>query len=49
MSRTAREARGELFPLIKRVNDDHDAVEIVSRYDNAVRCPLRTTRRYVKA
>jgi antitoxin YefM len=33
---TASEARKELFPLIKRVNDDHDAIEIVSKHGNAV-------------
>ena len=27
---TASEARKGLFPLIKQVNDDHDAVEIVA-------------------
>ncbi|MGW7294325.1 type II toxin-antitoxin system Phd/YefM family antitoxin [Streptomyces xiamenensis] len=36
MSITASEARKELFPLIKKVNEDHDAVEIVSRHGNAV-------------
>jgi antitoxin YefM len=36
MSITASEARRELFPLIKKVNEDHDAVEIVSRHGNAV-------------
>jgi antitoxin YefM len=36
MSITASEARKSLFPLIKRVNDDHDAIEIVSRHGNAV-------------
>jgi antitoxin YefM len=36
MSITASEARKELFPLIKRVNDDHDAIEIVSKHGNAV-------------
>lgn len=36
MSITASEARRELFPLIKQVNDDHDAVEIVSKHGNAV-------------
>lgn len=25
----------ELFPLIRKVNEDHDAIEIVSRYGNA--------------
>ncbi len=33
---TASEARKELFPLIKKVNEDHDAVEIVSKHGNAV-------------
>jgi len=33
---TASEARKGLFPLIKQVNDDHDAVEIVSKHGNAV-------------
>ena len=27
MSITASEARKSLFPLIKKVNDDHDAIE----------------------
>ncbi|SFB85384.1 type II toxin-antitoxin system Phd/YefM family antitoxin [Streptomyces aidingensis] len=36
MSITASEARRELFPLIKKVNEDHDAVEIVSKHGNAV-------------
>jgi antitoxin YefM len=36
MSITASEARRELFPLIKKVNDDHDAIEIVSKHGNAV-------------
>ncbi|MEV6820177.1 type II toxin-antitoxin system prevent-host-death family antitoxin [Nocardiopsis dassonvillei] len=36
MSITAGEARRSLFPLIKKVNDDHDAIEIVSRHGNAV-------------
>jgi antitoxin YefM len=36
MSITASEARKSLFPLIKQVNDDHDAIEIVSRHGNAV-------------
>jgi antitoxin YefM len=36
MSITASEARKELFPLIKQVNDDHDVVEIVSKHGNAV-------------
>lgn len=33
---TASEARKGLFPLIKKVNEDHDAVEIVSKHGNAV-------------
>jgi prevent-host-death family protein len=33
---TASEARRSLFPLTKRVNDGHDAAEIVSRHGNAV-------------
>jgi antitoxin YefM len=33
---TASQARRELFPLIKRVNDDQDVVEIVSKHGNAV-------------
>ncbi len=36
MSITASEARKELFPLIKKVNEDHDAIEIVSKHGNAV-------------
>ena len=36
MSITASEARRGLFPLIKQVNEDHDAVEIVSKHGNAV-------------
>lgn len=36
MSITAGQARKELLPLIKKVNDDHDAVEIVSKQGNAV-------------
>jgi antitoxin YefM len=36
MSITASEARRNLFPLIEQVNDDHTAVEIVSRRGNAV-------------
>lgn len=37
MSITVSEARKTLFPLIKRVNDDREAIEIVSRNgDNAV-------------
>ncbi|WNV82367.1 type II toxin-antitoxin system prevent-host-death family antitoxin [Umezawaea sp. Da 62-37] len=33
---TASEARRDLFALIKRVNDDREAVEIVSEHGNAV-------------
>jgi antitoxin YefM len=36
MSITASEARKGLFPLIKKVNEDHDAIEIVSKNGNAV-------------
>jgi antitoxin YefM len=36
MSITASEARKALFPLIKKVNDDHEAIEIVSKHGNAV-------------
>lgn len=36
MSITASEARRELFPLIRKVNEDHDAIEIVSKHGNAV-------------
>jgi len=36
MSISASEARKTLFPLIERVNEDRDAVEIVSRKGNAV-------------
>lgn len=36
MSITASEARRELFPLIKKVNEDHEAIEIVSEHGNAV-------------
>lgn len=36
MSISASEARRTLYPLIQRVNDDQDAVEIVSRQGNAV-------------
>ena len=35
MSITASEARKGLFPLIKKVNEDHDAIEIVSKHGNA--------------
>jgi antitoxin YefM len=33
---TVSDARKSLFPLVKRVNEDHDAVEIVSKNGNAV-------------
>ena len=33
---TATEARKTLFGLIQQVNDDHSAVEVVSRHGNAV-------------
>ncbi|MDR1118902.1 MAG: type II toxin-antitoxin system prevent-host-death family antitoxin [Bifidobacteriaceae bacterium] len=33
---TATQARRELFPLVKRVNEDHTAIEIVSSHGNAV-------------
>lgn len=36
MAITASEARRELFPLIKKVNEDHEAIEIVSKHGNAV-------------
>lgn len=36
MSISASEARRTLYPLIERVNEDRDAVEIVSRQGNAV-------------
>lgn len=36
MSISASEARRTLFPLIERVNDDRNAIEIVSRKGNAV-------------
>ncbi|MGW1162423.1 type II toxin-antitoxin system Phd/YefM family antitoxin [Streptomyces sp. NPDC002513] len=36
MSVTASEARKNLFPLIKKVNEDHDSIEIVSKHGNAV-------------
>lgn len=39
MSISASEARKTLFPLIQRVNEDRDAVEIVSRNGNAVLMP----------
>jgi antitoxin YefM len=36
MSITASDARKSLFPLIKKVNEDHDAIDIVSKHGNAV-------------
>lgn len=39
MSISASEARRTLFPLIESVNEDRDAVEIVSRKGNAVLMP----------
>lgn len=39
MSISASEARRTLFPLIERVNEDREAVEIVSRKGNAVLMP----------
>lgn len=33
---TATEARKSLFGLIQQVNDDHTAIEVVSRHGNAV-------------
>lgn len=39
MSISASEARRTLFLLIERVNDNHEAVEIVSRKGNAVLMP----------
>ncbi|MDO4258419.1 MAG: type II toxin-antitoxin system prevent-host-death family antitoxin [Actinomycetaceae bacterium] len=36
MSISATEARRTLFPLIERVNEDREAIEIVSRKGNAV-------------
>lgn len=39
MSISASEARKTLFPLIERVNQDHDAIEIVSRKGNVVLMP----------
>lgn len=33
---TATDARKSLFGLIQRVNDDHTAVEVVSKHGNAV-------------
>ncbi len=39
MSISASEARKTLFPLIERVNQDREAIEIVSRKGNAVLMP----------
>lgn len=39
MSISASEARKTLFPLIERVNANHEAIEIVSRKGNAVLMP----------
>ncbi|MFZ1381946.1 MAG: type II toxin-antitoxin system prevent-host-death family antitoxin [Scrofimicrobium sp.] len=39
MSISASEARKTLFPLIERINQDREAVEIVSRKGNAVLMP----------
>lgn len=36
MSVTASEARRNLFPLIKQVNEDRDHVEIISKHGSAV-------------
>ncbi|MFE7117327.1 type II toxin-antitoxin system Phd/YefM family antitoxin [Streptomyces sp. NPDC057654] len=36
MAVTVGEARKSLCSLIRKVNDDHEAVEIVSRHGNAV-------------
>ncbi|MGO1319635.1 MAG: type II toxin-antitoxin system Phd/YefM family antitoxin [Galactobacter sp.] len=39
MSISASEARKTLFPLIERINNDQEAVQIVSRKGNAVLMP----------
>lgn len=39
MSISASEARKTLFPLIERINNDREAIEIVSRKGNAVLMP----------
>lgn len=39
ISVSASAARKTLFPLIERINDDRDSVEIVSRKGNAVLMP----------
>ena len=36
MSITASEARKNLFPLIRKVNEDHEPIEIVYKHGNAV-------------
>lgn len=36
MSITASQARAGLFPLIQKVNDDHEPVRIVSKHGDAV-------------
>lgn len=36
MTITASEARKKLFPLIQKVNDDREAVEITSKHGDAV-------------
>ena len=36
MAISASEARAQLFPLIERVNQDHNPVEIISKRGNAV-------------
>ncbi|WP_067473838.1 type II toxin-antitoxin system Phd/YefM family antitoxin [Nocardia amamiensis] len=33
---TVSEARKKLFPLVKKVNEDHDTIEIVAKGGNAV-------------
>ena len=35
MTITASEARARLFPLIEQVNDDHDAIHIISKHGDA--------------
>lgn len=39
MSITASDARARLFPLIEQVNDDQEAVEIISRKGTAYLVP----------
>nr|AAK83162.1 AviX2 [Streptomyces viridochromogenes Tue57] len=36
MSINRERSRKALFPLIKKVNDNHEAIEIVSKHGNAV-------------